>query len=189
MRITSTILAGLELTTGEEGQHLLQYFNLPLCRWSNIFQGHVIALQSPQVYLRNVGVSKMPDFDNIIAQYSASPTSSPTTNVPHLCTNLASKRASVHHANNQQLTGRSRTISKVLPDVIELASSSDDERVTSSSKYYRKAHHSHPQPTLFEPSSDYDQASPSIPSRSSSPFIGHSVFDPVDANGYESTPA
>ena len=190
MRITSTILAGLGLTTGEDGQHLVQYFNLALCRWSNIFQGHVVVLQSPQVYLRNVGVSKMPDFDDIIAQYSASSTSSPSTNVPHLRTNLASERTSVHRANHQQLTRQSRTISKTLPDVIELASSSsDDEHDTSSSKRSLKARHSRPQPTFLELPSDWDPASPPIPSPSSSPSVRHSVFDPIDLDSCGSAPA
>ncbi|KIK32807.1 hypothetical protein CY34DRAFT_100723 [Suillus luteus UH-Slu-Lm8-n1] len=120
LRMTASILSALGLTAGEDGSSMLQYYNTARSRWINIIQGHVITLDMHHIFLRNIGVSVMPDFDTIFHGCDAS-----EAGVPNIRTNLQAERTAVRNANNRDLLKLAS--SKRLGSVIELSSGSDDE--------------------------------------------------------------
>ncbi|KAG1753578.1 uncharacterized protein EDB91DRAFT_1242561 [Suillus paluster] len=120
--MTASILSALGLTAGEDGSSMLQYYNSARSRWINIVQGHVITLDMHHIFVCNIGVSVMPDFDTIFHGCDAS-----EAGVPNIRTNLQAKRAAVRNANNCDLLKLTST--KRLGSVIEVSSSSDDEVV------------------------------------------------------------
>ncbi|KAG0693894.1 hypothetical protein DFH29DRAFT_881119 [Suillus ampliporus] len=120
--MTASILSALGLTAGEDGSSMLQYYNTARSRWINIIQGHVITLNMHHIFVRNIGVSVMPDFDTIFRDCNSS-----EAGIPNIQTNLQAEHAAVHNANNHDLL--KLTSSKRLGSVIEVSSSSDDEVV------------------------------------------------------------
>ncbi|KAF8421744.1 hypothetical protein L210DRAFT_3654395 [Boletus edulis BED1] len=186
LRITSAILTGLGLTSGKDSEHLIQYFNLSLCRWTTIFQGHVVVLQSPHIYLRNLGVTEMPDFDSVLAQ-SATLSSNP--NEPHLRHNLSSERSSVRHAEHQRLIKESRKPSHVSLDATDsevTSNSSSDEpsrfATTTHTRRFKQVRNAYTQPTHPSPS---DPSTPDNESPSPSPTVSSSprpdgILDLID---------
>ncbi|KAG1724072.1 hypothetical protein EDB19DRAFT_1834310 [Suillus lakei] len=120
--MTASILSALGLTAGEDGSSMLQYYNTARSRWINIIQGHVITLDMHHIFMCNIGVSVMPDFDTIFHGCNAS-----EAGIPNIQTNLQAERAAVHNANNCDLL--KLMSSKRLGSVIEVSSSSDDEVV------------------------------------------------------------
>ncbi|KAG1890519.1 uncharacterized protein F5891DRAFT_1198141 [Suillus fuscotomentosus] len=133
LQMTASILSALGLTAGEDGSSMLQYYNTARSRWVNIIQGHVITLDTHHIFVCNVGVSVMPDFDTIFHDCAAS-----EAGAPNIRTNLQAKRASIRHANNRDLLKLAS--SKRLASVIEVSSSSDDE-VIAPGKHKTAARH------------------------------------------------
>ncbi|KAG1839960.1 hypothetical protein DFJ58DRAFT_733057 [Suillus subalutaceus] len=118
LQMNAAIISALGLTTGEDGSSMLQYYNAARSRWVNIFQGHVITLNAHHIFICNVGVSVMPNFDTIFHGCTAS-----EAGAPNIRTNLQAEHASVRHANNRDLLKLAS--SKKLVSVIKVSSSLD----------------------------------------------------------------
>jgi hypothetical protein len=127
LRMTASILSALGLTVGEDGSSMLQYYNTARSRWINIIQGHVVTLDMHHIFVRNIGVSVMPDFDTIFHDCDAS-----EAGIPNIRTNLQAERAAVRNANNRDLLKLAS--SKRLGSVIEVSSSGSDDEVIAPGK-------------------------------------------------------
>ncbi|KAI9460775.1 hypothetical protein HD554DRAFT_2176458 [Boletus coccyginus] len=103
LTVSATVLRALGMVAGQDGQSTLQYFNPSRGRWVNITQGHVLVLPSPHAYLQDLGVTLLPDFDDVFK------ISTTTIHVPHLRHNLAAERTSVRKADHCDIIKLSKT--------------------------------------------------------------------------------
>ncbi|KAG1731214.1 uncharacterized protein EDB91DRAFT_1252276 [Suillus paluster] len=104
-KVTARVFRALGLYSGDDAEVQVQYFNTSKSRWCTVQQGHVLMLDSRQVYMCNIGVTITPEFDEIFESNSLHA-------VPNICTNLKVERAAVRLSNTRkQLRAASITAS------------------------------------------------------------------------------
>ncbi|KAG2354901.1 hypothetical protein BDR07DRAFT_1381921 [Suillus spraguei] len=104
-KVTAQVLRVLGLWSGNDTEAQVQYFNVSRSRWSTVQQGHALMLDSRQVYMRTLGVTIIPEFDNIFESNSLHV-------VPNIRTNLKAEHAAIRLSNTRtQLRAASITAS------------------------------------------------------------------------------